>query len=392
MSARFASHEEEKGVKKTGSRKERVPTFPVQTSRSTGRDSVDSAVETHDAAIRHATKKTRFVASALFLLTGTSAFGAGAGAGSRAARTRQRRVGALSREVPDAARGPKHVPTPPPRGSASPRARSPGCENTACIPASIFFVRALRAPARDARRGEAVPGASNGSGASGGGACVATYLAEGLGHVVHGSVGVHDGVLQQTSRGVQRKGRFVVRLGGVVRALRGERPERDPLRVERAAGGDCARGGAAKGEHRTNAWGRAPLRARVSAKRQGRCRVYEQNKWQKRSASALRHPGGGTSHEPCPTNGRHIVRLRYQVNNFSDSKRATRDNEDRTHHLFLVPPFVTTTYWVVFGPAPTALVGGSLHTKQKPRERTNTFFSRVRFSVIRRLCSAPPPP
>ena len=263
MSARFASHEEEKGVKKTGSRKERVPTFPVQTSRSTGRDSVDSAVETHDAAIRHATKKTRFVASALFLLTGTSAFGAGAGAGSRAARTRQRRVGALSREVPDAARGPKDVPTPPPRGSASPRARSPGCENTACIPASIFFVRALRAPARDARRGEAVPGASNGSGASGGGACVATYLAEGLGHVVHGSVGVHDGVLQQTSRGVQRKGRFVVRLGGVVRALRGERPERDPIRVERAAGGDRARGGAAKGEHRAEAWERAPLRARV---------------------------------------------------------------------------------------------------------------------------------
>ena len=96
-----------------------------------------------------------------------------------------------------------------------------------------------------------------------------SYLAEGLGHVVHGSVGVHHGVLQQTSRGIQRKGRFVVRLGWVVRALRGERPERDPLGAERAAGGDRARGGAAKGEHRKGKrLGRAPLRARVNAKRQ----------------------------------------------------------------------------------------------------------------------------
>ena len=46
----------------------------------------------------------------------------------------------------------------------------------------------------------------------------------------------------------------MVRLGWVVRALRGERPERDPLGTERAAGGDRARGGAAKGEHRANAW------------------------------------------------------------------------------------------------------------------------------------------
>ena len=85
-----------------------------------------------------------------------------------------------------------------------------------------------------------------------------------------------------------------------MRALRGERPERDLLRVAepRAA---TARGGAAKGEHRTTR-GDVLLSARVNVKRQTRCRVYEQNK-AKAICFGTSAPWCGTSHEPCPTNG-----------------------------------------------------------------------------------------
>ena len=181
--------------------------------------------------------------------------------GSRAPRTRQRLFSTLLREALDVARRPKGVPTRPPRSSAS-SAPDPPVAKTQPVFRRSIFLRAFFGNPCETRVGETSQGASSGSGTSGKGAHIVTYLAEGLGHVVHGPVGVHDGVLQQTSRGVQRKGRFVVRLGGVVRALRGERPERDPLRFERAVSCDRARGGAAKGEHRANAWG-VLLSARV---------------------------------------------------------------------------------------------------------------------------------
>jgi hypothetical protein len=214
------------------------------------------------------TSAIRHVRSRRFLLTGTSACGTRARGGGRAARKRPRRVGVLSREASHATPEPKDVPTVRRVDSAYPPRQIPRREKTACPPSfDIFRARSSGARRESGRDGARVITRTRRVGRRY--AHHGSYLAEGLGHVVHGSVGVHHGVLQQTSRGIQRKGRFVVRLGWVVRALRGERPERDPLGAERAAGGDRARGGAAKGEHRKGKrLGRAPLRARVNAKRQ----------------------------------------------------------------------------------------------------------------------------
>ena len=175
-----------------------------------------SAVETHEAAIRH-------VPSRRFLLTGTSVRHARV-RGARAARKSRRRVGALSREAPYAAREPTDVPTRPPRASAS-HPPDPPARNTACPHRhrSIFFVRVLRAMARDAGRGWAAPGASRGRGAPDDGARIARRtLQKGL-DMWFMALSLHDGVL--LIPGVQRKGRLV-RLGGVAGTARrsGARP------------------------------------------------------------------------------------------------------------------------------------------------------------------------
>jgi hypothetical protein len=235
-------------------------TFAVQSSRLTRLAPVDSAVETHER------DKTRSVASVF--ADGDERVRHARAWGGRAARKRPQRVGVLSREASHATPEPKDVPTVRRVDSAYPPRQIPRREKTACPPSfDIFRARSSGARRESGRDGARVITRTRRVGRRN--AHHGSYLAEGLGHVVHGSVGVHHGVLQQTSRGIQRKGRFVVRLGWVVRALRGERPERDPLGAERAAGGDRARGGAAKGEHRKGKrLGRAPLRARVNAKRQ----------------------------------------------------------------------------------------------------------------------------
>lgn len=103
--------------------------------RSTRRASVDSAVETHEAAIRH-------VPSRRYLLTGTSRPARARVRGARAARKRRLRVGALSREVPYAAREPTDVPTRPPRASASHPPDPPARKHSLSSSFDIFRARA----------------------------------------------------------------------------------------------------------------------------------------------------------------------------------------------------------------------------------------------------------
>ena len=80
------------------------------------------------------------------------------------------------------------------------------------------------------------------------------HLAEGLGHVVHGPVRVHDGVLEQPARGLEGQRALVIRLARIVRALVRERAQGEPLRVAAARRGQPRRG-AAQGEHRRRAEG-----------------------------------------------------------------------------------------------------------------------------------------
>ena len=80
------------------------------------------------------------------------------------------------------------------------------------------------------------------------------HLAEGLGHVVHGPVRVHDGVLEQPARGLEGQRALVIRLARIVRALVRERAQGEPLRVAAARRGQPRRG-AAQGEHQRRAVG-----------------------------------------------------------------------------------------------------------------------------------------
>ena len=126
------------------------------------------------------------------------------------------------------------------------------------------------------------------------------------------------------------------------------------------------------------------LSARVSMRNDNPVVVCTRNKWQKRSASALGTPDG-TSHEPCPTNGRHVVLFfRYQVTFFSDSKRATRDTKiERTIFFFRIARSLLFNDWVVFGPVPIPPGQAALFTRNKSRanERTRTRSSHAFVSV-----------
>ena len=114
--------------------------------RSTRRASVDSAVETHEAAIRH-------VPSRRYLLTGTSRPARARVRGARAARKRRLRVGALSREVSYAARDPTDVPTRPPRASASHPPDPPARKHSLSSSFDIFRARASGDGARQGGNG-----------------------------------------------------------------------------------------------------------------------------------------------------------------------------------------------------------------------------------------------